>query len=162
MLVNAAATRVDPTAGELYHILLELWREASPQGASVTNSVSFNQIKDTVRRTEMISPGLIEHFDQYLRVLCKFKLRHLYKLSLVKQDLKHETDEDSSSLVSKIGDAGGGQFVLNYGAVFEKLACATLDSIVLERFGSKALRLFRWAVYQQKKTHHYLKSFAVF
>lgn len=53
-------------------------------------------------------------------------------------------DEDSSCLVFKTGDAGGGQFVLNYSKVFEKLACATLDSMVLEKFGSKALRLFRW------------------
>lgn len=52
-------------------------------------------------------------------------------------------DEDSSGLISRVGDAGGGQFVLNYAMVFENLACATLDSIVLEKFGSKALRLFR-------------------
>lgn len=52
--------------------------------------------------------------------------------------------EDSSDLLTKAGDAGGGQFLLNYRSVFEKLACATLDSIVLEKFGSKALRLFRW------------------
>jgi DNA-directed RNA polymerase III subunit RPC3 len=64
---------------------------------------------------------LLEHFDQYLRVLY----------------------EDSSCLISKVGDAGGGQFALNYATVFENLACASLDSIVLERFGSKALRLFR-------------------
>lgn len=52
--------------------------------------------------------------------------------------------EDPSDLLTKFGDAGGGQYVLNVKSVFEKLACATLDSIVLERFGSKALRLFRY------------------
>jgi DNA-directed RNA polymerase III subunit RPC3 len=52
--------------------------------------------------------------------------------------------EDSADLIDKPGDAGGGQFNLDYSKVFENLACASLDSIVLERFGSKALRLFRW------------------
>lgn len=51
--------------------------------------------------------------------------------------------EDSADFVTVAGDAGGGQFVLNYVSVFENLAAATLDSIVLEKFGSKALRLFR-------------------
>jgi len=54
--------------------------------------------------------------------------------------------EDSSELVTKSGDAGGGQYRLDFKAVFEKLASATLDSIVLEKFGSKALRLFRFAL----------------
>nr|CAG4636960.1 EOG090X04YD [Ceriodaphnia reticulata]SVE72898.1 EOG090X04YD [Ceriodaphnia reticulata] len=121
VLVNAAATRVDAVAGELYHLLLKLWHGNSHPDSPVTNTVAFNEIKEAVRRTEMVSPGLIEHFDQYLKVLY----------------------EDSSCLVSKVGDSGGGQFLLNYATIFENLACASLDSIVLERFGSKALRLFR-------------------
>ncbi len=123
ILVNAAARRVDATAGELYHLILKLWRESSKPDSPVTNPVSFNVIKDAVRKNDS-SPMLLEHFDQYLRVLY----------------------EDSACLISKVGDAGGGQFALNFSTVFENLACATLDSIVLERFGSKALRLFRWVI----------------
>ncbi|XP_057374771.1 DNA-directed RNA polymerase III subunit RPC3-like [Daphnia carinata] len=121
ILVNAAARRVDATAGELYHLILKLWRECSNPDSPTTNALSFNVIKDAVRKNEGSSPILLEHFEQYLRVLY----------------------EDTSSLIVKVGDAGGGQFILNYSTVFENLACATLDSIVLERFGSKALRLFR-------------------
>ena len=55
--------------------------------------------------------------------------------------------EDSSGLLIKIGDSGGGQYTINYGNVFTSLACATLDSIVLERFGSKAARLFRYVFF---------------
>nr|SVE89843.1 EOG090X04YD [Daphnia sinensis] len=121
ILVNAAARRVDSTAGELYHLILKLWRECSNPDSPTTNALSFNVIKDAVRKNEGSSPVLLEHFEQYLRVLY----------------------EDTSSLITKVGDAGGGQFILNYSIVFENLACATLDSIVLERFGSKALRLFR-------------------
>nr|CAG4646999.1 EOG090X04YD [Megafenestra aurita]SVE92351.1 EOG090X04YD [Megafenestra aurita] len=126
-LVNAAARRVDATAGELYHLLLKLWRDCTQPDSPVTGILTVNQIKDAVRRSDGSSPSLLEHFDQYLKVLY----------------------EDSSCLVFKTGDAGGGQFVLNYSKVFEKLACATLDSMVLEKFGSKALRLFRLTHMQQ-------------
>lgn len=51
--------------------------------------------------------------------------------------------EDSSELLVRVGDSGGGQYSVNYGNVFKNLACATLDSIVLERFGSKPARIFR-------------------
>nr|SVE84219.1 EOG090X04YD [Daphnia pulex] len=120
ILVNAAARRVDTTAGELYHLILKLWRESSNPDSPATTPVSYNVIKDAVRKNDS-SPILLEHFDHYLRVL----------------------HEDSAGLIDKPGDAGGGQFNLDYSKVFENLACASLDSIVLERFGSKALRLFR-------------------
>ena len=121
ILVNAAARRVDAAAGELYHLILKLWREACPAEARASNGVSHSLIKDAVRKNDGGSPILMEHFDQYLRVLC----------------------EDSTGLISRTGDSGGGQFALNYADVFENLACAILDSVVLERFGSKALRIFR-------------------
>ena len=122
ILVNAAARRVDEKAGHLYHLILKLWREASPAEARASNGVSHILIKDAVRKNDGGSPMLIEHFDQYLRVLC----------------------EDSTGLISRTGDSGGGQFALNYADVFENLACAILDSVVLERFGTKALRIFKY------------------
>nr|SVE75085.1 EOG090X04YD [Daphnia dolichocephala] len=139
ILVNAAARRVDATAGELYHLILKLWRECSNPDSPVTNALSFNAIKDAVRKNEGSSPLLLEHFEQYLRVLY----------------------EDSSSLISKIGDAGGGQFVLNYATVFENLACASLDSTILERFGSKALRLFRLTRIQKFMEQDQMQSVAM-
>nr|CAG4647851.1 EOG090X04YD [Moina brachiata]SVE92974.1 EOG090X04YD [Moina brachiata] len=121
LLIDAAENRIDTTAAELYHILLKQWHEISPANAPQTNMLSYNVIKDAVRRNDSSSPTLLEHFDEYMRVLF----------------------EDSADFVTVAGDAGGGQFVLNYVSVFENLAAATLDSIVLEKFGSKALRIFR-------------------
>jgi DNA-directed RNA polymerase III subunit RPC3 len=122
ILVNSAARRVDEKAGHLYHLILKLWREANPAEARVSNAVSFTVIKDAVRKNDGGSPMLMEHFDQYLRVLC----------------------EDSTGLISRTGDSRGGQFAVNYADVFENLACAILDSVVLERFGTKALRIFKY------------------
>ena len=47
------------------------------------------------------------------------------------------------SCLFTISDAGGGQYVVNAKHIFTELAAATAESIVLERYGSKALRIFR-------------------
>ena len=120
ILVNVAARRVDENAVHLYHLILKLWREANPAEARASTGVSHILIQDAVRKNDGGSPMLMEHFDQYLRVLY----------------------EDSTGLLSRTGDSGGGQFAVNYADVFENLACTILDSVVLERFGTKALRIF--------------------
>jgi len=121
ILVNAAARRIDPLAGQLYHILYNLWTDISPPESPVSAALSYTQIKDTVNKSFESNSPLVLYCDQYLKIL----------------------SEDSSNLVTKSGDAGGGQFILNKNHVYTSLACATLDSIVLEKFGSKATRLFR-------------------
>ena len=45
--------------------------------------------------------------------------------------------------MDRVGDAGGGQYVINVKHLFGELAAAAADGIVLEKFGSKALRIFR-------------------
>jgi len=121
ILVNAAARRIDPLAGQLYHILYNLWSENSSPESPISTPLTFNQIRDTVCKSFESTSPLVLYCDQYLKILA----------------------EDSSNLVTKSGDAGGGQYILNKTNVFTNLACTTLDSIVLEKFGSKATRLFR-------------------
>ena len=63
----------------------------------------------------------MKFLDQYLRVL----------------------GDDRTRVVDRVGDAGGGQFSVNVRHIVEEIAIATIDNIVLEKFGSKALRIFR-------------------
>jgi len=121
ILVNAAARRIDPPAGQLYHLLYNLWSDNSPPGSPISAPLTYYQIRDAVSKSFENTNPLVLHCDQYLKILA----------------------EDSSNLVTKSGDAGGGQYILNKTNVFTNMACATLDSIVLEKFGSKATRLFR-------------------
>lgn len=51
--------------------------------------------------------------------------------------------EDSSGFIRKTGDMGGGQFVVDFERALEQLAYATVESIITEKFGSKASRIFR-------------------
>ena len=67
ILKKAAARRVDGTAGELYHILLEMWSEISCRNAPTTNPVSLYEIQTAVLKTH--NNSLLEHLDEYLQVL---------------------------------------------------------------------------------------------
>ena len=51
--------------------------------------------------------------------------------------------------MDRVGNESGGVYVINFKHIFGQLAAATMDNVVLERFGSKALRIFR--VIKEKK-----------
>lgn len=53
-------------------------------------------------------------------------------------------EEDSSNFITRVGDSGGGQFVINMQKAFEALVWACIENIIVERFGSKAARIFRY------------------
>lgn len=55
-------------------------------------------------------------------------------------------EEDTSQFLKRVGDSGGGQYSVNMKEAFKQLAWATLENIVMERFGSKAARIFRYDV----------------
>lgn len=55
-------------------------------------------------------------------------------------------EEDTSQFLKRVGDSGGGQYSVNMKEAFNQLAWTTLENIVMERFGSKAARIFRYAV----------------
>ena len=52
-------------------------------------------------------------------------------------------EDDRTRFLDKVGDAGGGQYVINTKHLLGELTAAAADGIVLEKFGSKALRIFR-------------------
>jgi DNA-directed RNA polymerase III subunit RPC3 len=56
-------------------------------------------------------------------------------------------EEDSSGFVSKVGDSSGGQYSINMKLAFTQLTWATIENIVMERFGSKAARIFRCVLF---------------
>lgn len=53
------------------------------------------------------------------------------------------SEEDSCQFIKKVGDSSGGQFSINMKEAINQLAWATIENIVMERFGSKAARVFR-------------------
>ena len=63
----------------------------------------------------------------------------------------------------KEGEAGCGQYLINYTKVFESLASATWDSVVLEKFRtSRALRIFRFHLHIMLYIYVFLTTVFIF
>ncbi|XP_012279984.1 DNA-directed RNA polymerase III subunit RPC3 isoform X2 [Orussus abietinus] len=118
VVISAITKRLDEDAGELMRQLLYLMYLRTASWADTSNPVPCSEIREAVKKLNY--PLLTQYLDQYLRVI-----------------------EDPCHFISRVGDSGGGQYSVNMKEAFEQLAWATLENIVLERFGSKAARIFR-------------------
>ncbi|CAK9804650.1 DNA-directed RNA polymerase III subunit RPC3 [Anthophora plagiata] len=119
IIVSAMHKRLDENAGELMRQLLFLMYLRTASWADTSNPIPLTEIKDAVRKVNY--PLLAQHLDQYLRLI----------------------EEDTSQFLKRVGDSGGGQYSVNMKEAFKQLAWTTLENIVMERFGSKAARIFR-------------------
>ena len=119
IIVSAMQKRLDENAGELMRQLLFLMYLRTASWADTSNPIPLTEIKDAVKKQNY--PSLTQYIDQYLRLI----------------------EEDSSQFMKRVGDSGGGQYSVNMKEAFNQLAWTTLENIVMERFGSKAARIFR-------------------
>ena len=119
VIVSTVTRRIDKSAGKLMEIILKLVFADRPMAASRT--VNLVDIHSEVREC-LTDMNLIKFKDHYLKVL----------------------EEDRTRFVDRVGDEGGGTFVVNYKHIFQSLAAATVENVVKEKFGSKALRIFKY------------------
>ncbi|XP_014613486.1 PREDICTED: DNA-directed RNA polymerase III subunit RPC3 isoform X1 [Polistes canadensis] len=119
VIVSAIRTRFDDNAGELMRQLLFLMYLRTASWADTSNPIPYTEIKDAVRKLEY--PRLLQYLDQYLTLLA----------------------EDKCQFIRRVGDSGGGQYSISMKQAFYQLAWSTLENVVLERFGSDAVRIFR-------------------
>ncbi|XP_049835779.1 DNA-directed RNA polymerase III subunit RPC3-like isoform X1 [Schistocerca gregaria] len=120
VMVAAIGRRLDENAAELMkHLLNQMYLRTEPWAAT-SNPIPYTELKEAIRKSTT-HPQLQQYLDQYLKML----------------------EEDSSQFVGKDGDSGGGQYVLNIKEAFTQLTWTTIENTVLERFGSKAARIFR-------------------
>ncbi|XP_063227901.1 DNA-directed RNA polymerase III subunit RPC3 isoform X2 [Bacillus rossius redtenbacheri] len=120
IMISSMTRRFDEDVGELMRVILQQMYLRTEPWASVSNPVPFTELRDTIKKLNS-HPLLIQYLDQYLKVM----------------------EEDSSCFVSKVGDSAGGQYSVNIKYAFLELTWTTVENIVLERFGSKAARIFR-------------------
>lgn len=125
LIVQAVQRRIDTSAGNLMRVMLTLMNETSPW-LEVSTHIHQVDILSRIQAAPKTSAAgaddnLQKYHNQYLKVL----------------------EEDRTRFCDRVGDAGGGQYVINVKHIFTELASATADNIVLEKFGSKALRIFR-------------------
>ncbi|XP_011160696.2 DNA-directed RNA polymerase III subunit RPC3 isoform X2 [Solenopsis invicta] len=119
ILISATTQRFDKNAGELMKHMINLMYCRTASWAATSNPIPYTEIKEEVKKSNYEE---LEHFlDQYLRLI----------------------EEDSTQFIRRVGDSGGGQYILNMKNAFKQLTWATVEHIVTERFDSKAARIFR-------------------
>ncbi|KAI4488786.1 hypothetical protein M0802_011296 [Mischocyttarus mexicanus] len=118
-IISAVRTRFDDNAAELMRQLLFLMYLRTASWANTSNPIPYTEIKDSIRKLD--NPKLLQYLDQYLTLL----------------------EEDKNQFIRRVGDSGGGQYSINMKQAFNQLAWATLENIVLNSFGSHAVRIFR-------------------
>ena len=84
-----------------------------------SSSVSMVDINEQVDESK--DGTLIRYKDQYIKVL----------------------EEDRTRFMDKIGNEGGGVYTVNFKNISTQLAAAVIENIVMEKFSSNALRIFR-------------------
>merc|ERR1719394_669053 len=119
LIVEATTRRHDVGAGKVVSSLLHLVNTSSKDWAPVSSHIGHHVIVERVGAEHGKEEPAFKHLDQSLKLL------------------------STERLVDRVGDAGGGQYCLDMEHISKKLAEASLDCMVLERFGSKALRIFR-------------------
>ncbi|KAK3585327.1 hypothetical protein CHS0354_040276 [Potamilus streckersoni] len=117
-IVAALASKIDKKASEVLRTMLRLSEVKSASYAPVTTPVSFTEIFQALPKEVGLTRSVTE---QYLALLC----------------------EDSTEIVSKVGNSGGGMYSVNIYKGLISLCKAHVESVVQERFGSKSLRIFR-------------------
>lgn len=120
LIVNAFSKKFDDNAGEFVRLLLQQMYTRTDPWEDVSNPTPIIEIRDFVRK-QATHQHLLAFFDQYLNVL----------------------ENDSSKLIRKYGDAGGGSFQIFLKDAFEQFAWEVVEQTVLEKFDSKAARIFR-------------------
>jgi len=121
LIEEGAVRRIDRPAGNIVRSILSLACSLYDPWSTVSGHLGYAMITDKIKKDWKDEPWLT-HLDQYITLL----------------------STDRTRFLDKVGDAGGGQFTINFQHILEEISSATLENIILERFGSKSVRIFRY------------------
>merc|ERR1719154_630676 len=123
MIVAAAVRRLDKEAGLVVQSLLKIVeKQYGQKDATVSALISHYSISDQVASDHGKDSLAHIYLEQYLRVLA----------------------DDRTRFVDRVGDSGGGQYHMDMKHIITELVEASLDCVILEKFSSKAVRVFRY------------------
>ncbi|KAF7227182.1 DNA-directed RNA polymerase III subunit RPC3 isoform X1 [Nothobranchius furzeri] len=136
VIISAVASKLDQTSSEIVRTILRMSEVTTSPTDSCTKPLSANEIFRSLPSSHNIPRQIL---DQYLTLLV----------------------DDPMEFVGKIGESGGGMFVLNLHRALANLARATLESIVQERFGSRSARIFRLLLRKRHLEQKQVEDFAM-
>ncbi|KAH8247753.1 hypothetical protein KR038_009262 [Drosophila bunnanda] len=121
IMVNAIERKMGENAAECFRFILKImYNTTDPWQRKLSNQITFVEIKQAIERKSN-NLDLMKYLDQYISLLT----------------------DDSLGFFRRVGDMGGGLYVVDMEHAFESLAFACVESVITERFGSKAARIFR-------------------
>ncbi|XP_060596716.1 DNA-directed RNA polymerase III subunit RPC3-like [Ruditapes philippinarum] len=136
LFIKAIHNTIDKRAADILQTMLRLTEVKSDDICFTTNPMSFTEIFQAIPRDLGITRNMCE---QYLSLMT----------------------DDSSGVVSKVGESGGGMFVINIMKGLKTICKAHLESVVQERFGSKSLRIFRVLLLKQHLEQKQIEDLAM-
>ncbi|XP_058467331.1 DNA-directed RNA polymerase III subunit RPC3 [Malaya genurostris] len=118
IMLNAVERLIDANAAECLKYLLQLMYTRTKPWEMVSNPIPLVELKQLCEKKSS-NLELIKFLDQYVAVI------------------------ESVNFLSKYGDMGGGQYTLNMKKILEQLNWSCIENIITEKYGSKAVRIFR-------------------
>ncbi|XP_016979126.2 DNA-directed RNA polymerase III subunit RPC3 [Drosophila rhopaloa] len=121
IMVDAIERKLGENAAECFRFILKImYNTTDPWQRKLSNQITFVEIKQAIERKSN-NLDLMKYLDQYISLLT----------------------DDSLGFFRRVGDMGGGVYVVDMEHAFESLAFVCVESVITERFGSKAARIFR-------------------
>lgn len=121
IMISAIERKHGTSAGECFkYILKQMYERTDPWQKQSSNPFTFVEIKQAIEKKSN-NLELMKYLDQYVMLIA----------------------DDSLGFIRKIGEMGGGQYVVEMEQAFKELALACIENVITERFGSKASRIFR-------------------
>ncbi|XP_055884180.1 DNA-directed RNA polymerase III subunit RPC3-like [Biomphalaria glabrata] len=118
VIIAAVAKNIDQRASEVMRTMLRLSETRSNPLSLESEPLSFTEISNAMPKDKILQKNML---DQYLKCL----------------------SDNCYNFVTKVGESGGGLYQINIFKAIKAICVSHIETIVLERFGSKALRMFR-------------------
>ncbi|GAB0090570.1 DNA-directed RNA polymerase III subunit RPC3 [Sergentomyia squamirostris] len=120
VLYQAIERKINANASECFRYFLQsMYLRTDPWKLS-SNPIPFGEIRNFCEK-QSNNLELLRFLEQYISVIV----------------------DDPLSMLTKYSETGGGQYVVQMKKVFEQLAWICIENVIMEKFGSKAARIFR-------------------
>ncbi|XP_055382577.1 DNA-directed RNA polymerase III subunit RPC3 [Condylostylus longicornis] len=121
LMISAIENKLGIGAGECLKFVLKLiYTKTFAWEKECSNPFSLAEVKQFIDKKK-VSSDLIKYVDNYVVLIA----------------------EDSLGFLQKVGEVGGGQYVVNFKKGLQELAFICVENVINEKFGSKAARIFR-------------------
>lgn len=120
LLRTTVESKIDSSASECIQFMLQLMYTKTDPWQPVSSPISLHELKGVCDKN-CENKALLRYLEQYVQVL----------------------ESDALGILNRCTEVGGGQFVVQVKEAIDQLVWHCIENVVEEKFGAKALRIFR-------------------